>query len=77
MHTPVDERDRSRRAELQRLLGDAGVILERQKRGTAERPAAGWYARLDATGELVFLGDHTLLAMRSIDALTSSSSNGA
>jgi hypothetical protein len=74
MHTQVDERDRSRRAELQRLIGDAGVILERQKRGTPERPAAGWYARL-GTGELVFLGDHTLLAVRTIDSLTSS--NGA
>lgn len=74
-HTPVDERDRSRRAELQRLIGDAGVILERQKRGTPERPAAGWYARLEASGELVYLGDHTLLAVRTIDALQSS--NGA
>lgn len=56
------------------MLGDAGVVMERQLRGTPERPAAGWYARTVA-GEVVFLGDHTLLALRTIDSLVSS--NGA
>lgn len=55
------KRDRSRRAELQRMLGTLGTVLPRQAHGTVQRPAQGWYAQLD-NGKLVFLGDYSMLA---------------
>lgn len=56
------QRDRSLRHQLQGMLGDLGEILEHQQRGTVDRPARGWYAVLQDTGEVVFLGDHSLVA---------------
>jgi hypothetical protein len=60
--------NRSRRAQLQRLMGDMGVVLEHQAHGTIERPAQGWYAQL-ADGKLVFLGDYAMLAAMKIRKL--------
>lgn len=60
--------DRSRRGELQRLLGDAGEVLPRMPRGTFTMPAQGWYARM-ADGELRFLGDHSPIAAHVIRRL--------
>jgi hypothetical protein len=54
----------SRRAQLQRMLGDRGEVLPRISRGTAEHPAAGWYATID--GEEVYLGDHAGIAFATI-----------
>lgn len=65
--------DRSRRAELQRLLGDNGEILPWRARGTPTLRAAGWYARM-ADGKLRFLGDHTPVAMEAIRRLADPSS---
>ena len=64
VHTSVEaaKYDRSRQAELQRMLGDRGTVLPRQKHGTVQRPAQGWYAELGADREVVFLGDYTSLA---------------
>jgi hypothetical protein len=59
------QRDRSRRGELQRLLGELGEVLPRQSHGTPQRPAQGWYAEL-RTGEVVFLGDYEALASHRI-----------
>jgi hypothetical protein len=61
-------RDRSRRGELQKLLGDRGTVLDRQGHGTPQRPAQGWYAQLTG-GEIVFLGDYSLLAANRIQTL--------
>lgn len=62
-------REYGKRVELQRMLGDRGIILERVAHGTLDRPAQGWYAMLD--GEEVFLGDYfTLAAQRLMLMLT-------
>jgi hypothetical protein len=61
-------RDRSKRGELQSLLGDRGTVLPHQNRGTPDRPARGWYATLKKGG-VVFLGDHTLVAAITIGKL--------
>lgn len=53
--------DRTRRGELQRLLGEAGTVLPRQRHGTVDRRAAGWYAEL-VDGRVVYLGDYVALA---------------
>lgn len=66
-HRSVSMRDRSKRAELQRLLGEIGTVLPRVERGSIEKPAQGWYARVE--GKLVFLGDHTALAAAGIQKL--------
>ena len=66
--TPAPKYDRSRRAELQRLLGDIGTVLPHQKRGTVTRRAQGWYAEL-TSGKIVFLGDHSLVAALTIQKL--------
>lgn len=66
--TYVYERNRSLRGQLQNLLGDSGTVLPHQKRGTADRPARGWYAEL-AGGEVEFLGDHSLVAALAIEKL--------
>jgi hypothetical protein len=63
--------DRTRRGELQRLLGERGTVLPRFAHGTPERPAQGWYAEL-ADGQTVFLGDYSMLA-----AITITNLNGA
>ena len=62
------KRDRSRRGELQRLLGEQGEILPRISIATVQMPAQGWYARM-ADGELTFLGDNTRLANQYIERL--------
>ena len=62
-------RDRSRRGELQRLLGNRGTVLPRQEHGTPARPAQGWYAEL-AGGAIVFLGDYCSLAALTIEKLS-------
>lgn len=64
-HHAGGRRDRSRRGELQRLLGDLGTVLERQSHGTPALPAAGWYAEL-TNGDVVFLGDYGALAVSAI-----------
>jgi hypothetical protein len=64
----VAKRDRSRRHELQRMLGELGTILPRLDHGTVSRPAQGWYAQL-AGGEEVFLGDYAGLAVLTIEEL--------
>lgn len=56
---------RTRRAELQNALGDAGTVLPRQAHGTPARPAQGWYAQM-RDGSEAFLGDYTGLAMLTI-----------
>jgi hypothetical protein len=61
MRNAAGVRDRSRRGELQALLGDRGTVLPHQWRGTPERPARGWYAELEDR-TVMFLGDDTLLA---------------
>jgi hypothetical protein len=60
--------DRSKRGQLQSLLGDRGTILGHQNRGTPDRPARGWYAEL-VDGTVLFLGDHTLVAALAIGKL--------
>jgi hypothetical protein len=60
--------DRSRRGELQCLLGDLGTILPRVAHGTPERPAQGWYALL-VDGSEVFLGDYVAVAAVAISRL--------
>jgi hypothetical protein len=67
-HYTGGRRDRSRRGELQRLLGDLGTVLKRQSHGTPQRPAAGWYAKL-SDGQIVYLGDYSALAVSAILAL--------
>jgi hypothetical protein len=62
------KRDRSRRYELQRLLGDLGEILPRVECATPARPAKGWYARL-SDGKIRFLGDNTRIAALAIAKL--------
>lgn len=57
----------SRRAQLQRELGDIGEVLPRVSRGGGEFPAAGWYARIG--DELLYLGDHTAVAFVQIAKL--------
>jgi hypothetical protein len=64
----VPKRDRSRKGELQRALGDLGVVLPRHEHGTVERPAQGWYAELTG-GKVVFLGDYSALAVLRIQEL--------
>jgi hypothetical protein len=67
-------RDRSRRGELQRMLGELGEVLPRVAHGNLEHPAQGWYARIDAgprAGEELFLGDYSMLAGRRITELVS------
>ena len=64
----ASKRDRSRRAELQRLLGDRGVVLPRVAHGTIATPAQGWYARMN-DGELRFFGDHASLAAVKISVM--------
>jgi hypothetical protein len=49
------------------MLGDGGTVLPRHMHGTIERPAQGWYAEI--AGEIVFLGDYTLLAAGRIQLL--------
>jgi hypothetical protein len=56
------KRERSKRGELQRMLGELGEVLPRQNHGTPQRPAQGWYARIASSGEVVFLGDYHHLA---------------
>lgn len=58
----TNRRDRSRRGELNRLLGALGDVLPRQETGTFERPAAGWYAVMAGDGRLEFLGHSELIA---------------
>lgn len=67
----VSKRDRSRRAELQRLLGERGTVLPRVAHGTPETPAQGWYAELP-DGSLRFLGDYTSLAAVAIASMNGS-----
>lgn len=57
----------SRRAQLQRAIGDLGEVLERKSRGGGRFPAAGWYA--DIAGELHYLGDHQGVAFVTIARL--------
>ncbi len=59
----VSKRDRSRRAELQRMLGDRGEVLPRISTATEDMPAQGWYARMAHDGRIVFFGDNTRLAI--------------
>jgi hypothetical protein len=63
----VSKREYSRRAELQRLLGELGTVLPRQAHGTLERPAQGWYATINE--ETIFLGDYAALAIVAISRL--------
>jgi hypothetical protein len=63
-----DDYDRSKRAQLQRIMGEMGTVLPHSPHGTVERPAQGWYARL-ATGKLIFLGDSAMLAAGKIRKL--------
>jgi len=60
--------DRSRRGELQRMLGGLGTVLPRVMHGTPARPAQGWYAQLH-DGREVFLGDYSMLAGMTIARL--------
>lgn len=64
----VSKHDRTRRGELQRLLGERGTVLPRVMHGTSELPAQGWYAEL-LDGKTVFLGDYTALAAAAISKL--------
>ena len=59
------KRDRSRRYELQRLLGDYGEVLPRVEQASAARPAKGWYARL-TDGKVRFFGDNVPIATLAI-----------
>lgn len=70
--TSVSKRDRTRRAELQRMLGERGTVLPRVEHGTPERPAQGWYAEL-VDGKTVFLGDYSMLAVIAIANLDGAS----
>lgn len=63
-------RDRSKRGQLQILLGERGTVLPHQKGGTLDRPARGWYAELIDGGAVVFLGDDTLIAAITIGQLS-------
>jgi hypothetical protein len=67
----ASKRDRTRRAELQRLLGERGTVLPRVEHGTPELPAQGWYADL-TNGQRVFLGDYSMLAAVTIANLNGS-----
>jgi hypothetical protein len=58
----------TRRGELQSALGDLGTVTARQEHGTLERRAQGWYAELH-DGRDVFLGDFTMIALRTIEEL--------
>ena len=63
---------RTRRSELQRVLGDYGTVLPRVMHGTPARPAQGWYAQMHKgprAGEEVFLGDYMMLAGMAIARL--------
>jgi hypothetical protein len=64
----ASKRDRSRRGELQRLLGDHGEVLPRIAHGTPARPAQGWYAHIG--NETVFLGDYSSIAAVTIARMT-------
>lgn len=68
MPTSVSKRDRTRKGELQRLLGEHGTVLSRVEKGTIDRPAQGWYAQLRDDTE-IFLGDTTMLAALKIREL--------
>jgi hypothetical protein len=65
----------SRRAALQRALGDAGTVLARIDRGHGPYKAAGWYALIN--GQLVYLGDHTGIAFVEIETLLAASKEHA
>lgn len=68
MATSVSKRDRTRRGQLQRVLGDRGTILPCIEHATPEHPARGWYAEL-LDGSVTFLGDNAVLAGIAIDKL--------
>lgn len=60
---------RTRREELQALLeakGVDGYVLPRQEKGTIERPAQGWYVKLEDE-RVEFLGDYMMLAAVRMD----------
>jgi hypothetical protein len=63
------KRERSRRGELQNLLGDLGTVLPRQPQGTLDRRAQGWYAEL-VDEKTVFLGDTAWIAAAYIRQLS-------
>ena len=67
---------RTRRAELQRLLGERGEVLPRVAHGSSEFPAQGWYARL-LDGVVVFLGDFVAIAGARICRLIEEEDPGA
>ncbi len=73
-HYSDGRRDRSRRGELQRLLGEHGTVRPRQSHGCPERPAAGWYADLP-DGSTVYLGDYGALAVQAIVKLTAAAAH--
>jgi hypothetical protein len=70
------KRNRSRQAELQRMLGELGIVLPRQAHGTIERRAQGWYAEL-TDGRTVFLGDYSMLAGMEIRKLHEAATRAA
>ena len=76
MASTVARRNRSRQAELQRMLGDLGTVLPRQAHGTIERRAQGWYAEL-VDGRTVFLGDYSMLAGMEIRKLHEAATRAA
>lgn len=57
----------SRRAQLQRQLGEIGTVLERVPRAGGRYRWQGWYAEIG--GELVYLGDHFPGACAMIDRM--------
>jgi hypothetical protein len=69
MESNGSSHDRTRRSELQRMLGEHGTVLPYQSRGTAERPAKGWHVELAETHETIFVGDHMVLAVQQIALL--------
>jgi len=69
---------RGRRAELQKLLeakGIDGYVLPRQEKGTLERPAQGWYVKLE-DGRTEFLGDYSMLAAMRLELFVTPAHNG-
>lgn len=54
--------EQSKRAQLQRTLGDTGTVLPFVHRGDLERPYTGWWAKLADDGTEVHLGAHLVLA---------------
>lgn len=53
--------DRSRRAGLQRVAGELGLVLPRVMQASLAYPAVGWYLR-PPRGETIFLGDNSMIA---------------